>query len=210
MDFLPPLGGVFRLSFWSSPGIPCRRSCGFQGSMRSCRKHITIIQAFLGRIRSGFEGENRTWEVRFLWTALDRAYHKIARFFRKWYFRFLPSKPEVIVPVLYNIEWINDDFSETIFSTRNLLIQRLLRYAVGTVYVLNIGFWRSPTIVFEVGFVKSDSKIVSWYQLALLAAIANSKTSWAKNNRPHQVKLENGRSWSQNDFQIWEARWEIS
>ena len=176
--------------------------------MKACRKHITIKQVFLGRIRSGFEGENRTWEVRFLWTALDRAYHKIARFFRKWYFRFLPSKPEVIVPVLCNIEWINDDFLETIFSTRNLLIQRLLRYAVGTVYVLNIGFWRSPTIVFEVGFVKSDSKIVSWYQLALLAAIANSKTSWAKNNRPHQVKLENGRSWSQNDFQIWKAHWE--
>ena len=43
-------------------------------------------------------------------------------------------------------------------------------------YVLNIGFWRSPTIVFEVGFVKSDSKIVSWYQLALLAATANAKT----------------------------------
>ena len=176
MDFLPPLGGVFRLSFWSSPGIPCRRSFGSQGSMRSCRKHITIIQAFLGRIRSGFEGENRTWEVRFLWTALDRAYHNNTQIFRKWYFRFLPSKPEVIVPVLCNIEWINDDFSETIFSTRNLLIQRLLRYAVGTVYVLNIGFWRSPTIVFEVGFVKSDSKIVSWYQLALLAATANAKT----------------------------------
>ena len=115
-DFLPPSSGVFRLSLAGSwPGIPCRRSFGFQGSMRSCRKHITIIQAFLGRIRSGFEGENRTWEVRFLWTALDRAYHKIARFFRKWYFRFLPSKPEVIVPVLYNIEWINDDFSETNF-----------------------------------------------------------------------------------------------
>jgi len=44
-------------------------------------------------------------------------------------------------------------------------------------FVLNIGFGRSPTSVFEVGFVKSDSKIVSWYQLALLAAIANSKTS---------------------------------
>ena len=44
------------------------------------------------------------------------------------------------------------------FFTRNLIIQRLLRYAVGTVYVLNIGFGRSPTIVFEVGFVKSDSK----------------------------------------------------
>ena len=80
------------------------------------------------------------------------------------------------------------------FFTRNLIIQRLLRYAVGTVYVLNIGFWRSPTIVFEVGFVKSDSKIVSWYQLALLAAIANSKIFAQKNNRPLQVELENGRS----------------
>ena len=33
------------------------------------------------------------------------------------------------------------------------------------------GFGRSPTSVFEVGFVKSDSKIVSWYQLTLLATI---------------------------------------
>ena len=55
MDFLPPSGGVFRLSFWSSPGIPCRRSCGFQGSMRSCRKHITMKQKFLGSIPSGFQ-----------------------------------------------------------------------------------------------------------------------------------------------------------
>ena len=32
MDFLPPSGGVFQLSLaGSSPGIPCRRSCGFQG-----------------------------------------------------------------------------------------------------------------------------------------------------------------------------------
>ena len=127
MDFLPPLGGVFRLSFWSSPGIPCRRSWGFQGSMRSCRKHITIIQAFLGRIRSGFEGGNRTWEVRFLWTALDRAYHNITQIFRRWYFRFLPSKPEAIVPVLCDIKFINDDFHKTNFSPRNLLIQRSLR-----------------------------------------------------------------------------------
>ena len=211
MDFLPPSGGVFRLSLAGSwPGIPCRRSFGSQGSMKACRKHITIKQVFLGRIRSGFEGENRTWEVRFLWTALDRAYHKIARFFRKWYFRFLPSKPEVIVPVLCNIEWINDDFSETIFSTRNLLIQRLLRYAVGTVYVLNIGFGRSPTSAFEAGFVKSDSKIASWYQLALPAADANAKTSWAKNNRQLQVELESWRSWLENNFQIWKAPWEAS
>ena len=93
-----------------------------------------------------------------------------------------------------------------IFSTRNLLIQRLLRYAVGTVYALNIGFWRSPTIVFEAGFVKSNSKIARWYRLALLAAVANSKIFVQKNNRPLQVELENGRSRLQNDFQIWEAR----
>ena len=44
-------------------------------------------------------------------------------------------------------------------------------------FVLNVGFGRSPTSIFEVGFEKSDSKIASWYQLALLVAIANSKTS---------------------------------
>ena len=36
-------------------------------------------------------------------------------------------------------------------------------------FVLNVGFGRSPTSVFEFGFVKSDSKIASWYRLALLA-----------------------------------------
>ncbi|EFQ07353.1 hypothetical protein HMPREF9436_01109 [Faecalibacterium cf. prausnitzii KLE1255] len=34
MAFLPPSGGVFRLSFaGSSPGIPCRRSFDFQGTV---------------------------------------------------------------------------------------------------------------------------------------------------------------------------------
>ena len=56
MAFLPPLGGVFRLSFSGSwPDIPCRRSCGFQGSMKACRKHITMKQKFLGSIPSGFQ-----------------------------------------------------------------------------------------------------------------------------------------------------------
>ena len=81
-------------------------------------------------------------------------------------------------------------FFGNVFSTRNLLIQRLLRYAVGTVYVLNIGFGQSPTSFFEVGFEKSDSKLVSWHQLALLAAVANSKIFVQKNNRPLQVELE--------------------
>ena len=59
-------------------------------------------------------------------------------------------------------------------------------------FVLNVGFGRSPTSVFEFGFVKSDSKIASWYRLALLAAVANSKIFVQKNNRPLQVELENG------------------
>ena len=39
------------------------------------------------------------------------------------------------------------------------------------IYVLNIGFGRSSTSVFESEFEESDSKIVSWYQLTLLAAV---------------------------------------
>ena len=35
---------------------------------------------------------------------LQKAYHNEAEIFRKHYFCFLPSKPEVIVPVLCNIE----------------------------------------------------------------------------------------------------------
>ena len=81
-----------------------------------------------------------------------------------------------------------------IFLQENLLIQRQQRCTVGMVYVLHIGFGRSPTSIFEVGFEKSDSKIVSWYQLALLAAVANAKIFVQKNNRPLQVELENGRS----------------
>ena len=74
---------------------------------------------------------------------------------------------------------------------------------VSAIFLLNIGFGRSPTSTFEVGFVKSNSKIARWYRLALLAAVANSKIFVQKNNRPLQVELENGRSDLQNDFQIW-------
>ena len=55
-DFLPPSSGVFRLSLAGSwPGIPCRRSFGSQGSMKACRKYITMKQKFLGSIPSGFQ-----------------------------------------------------------------------------------------------------------------------------------------------------------
>ena len=56
MDFLPPSGGVFRLSFsGSSPGIPCRRSCGFQGptgktaTKKPSQKQTSPAFAFSGR-----------------------------------------------------------------------------------------------------------------------------------------------------------------
>ena len=56
MAFLPPFSGVFRLSLAGSwPGIPCRRSFDSQGSMKACRKHITMKQKFLGSIPSGFQ-----------------------------------------------------------------------------------------------------------------------------------------------------------
>ena len=56
--------------------------------------------------------------------------------------------------------------------------------------MLNVGFGRSPISVFEVGFVKSDSKITRWYRLTLLAAVANAKIFVQKNNRQLQVELE--------------------
>ena len=71
--------------------------------------------------------------------------------------------------------------------------------------MLNIGCGRGPTSVFEAGFEKSDSKLASWYQLALLAAVANSKFFVQKNNRPLQVELENGRFDLQNYFHVLEA-----
>ena len=42
-----------------SPGIPCRRSFDFQGSMKACRKHITMKQKFSGSIPSAFDLQNR-------------------------------------------------------------------------------------------------------------------------------------------------------
>ena len=56
IDFLPPSGGVFRLSHWgASPGIPCRRSRGFQGptgktaTKKPSQKQTSPAFAFSGR-----------------------------------------------------------------------------------------------------------------------------------------------------------------
>jgi hypothetical protein len=73
--------------------------------------------------------------------------------------------------------------------------------------VLNIGFGRSPTSVFEVGFVKNRfKKLRVGTNSPCLLRMQTQKPPEQKNNRPLQVELENGRSDLQNDFQIWEAR----
>jgi len=73
--------------------------------------------------------------------------------------------------------------------------------------VLNIGFGRSPTSVFEVGFVKNRfKKLRVGTNSPCLWRLQMRKIFLAENNRPLQVELENGRSDLQNDFQIWEAR----
>ena len=158
MDFLPPSGGVFRLALArSSPGISCRRSCDFQGS-------IGVLLVAYHTFKRFF----RTWQVRFWgskpdivgpvrWTALNRAYHNNTRIFRKWYFRFLPSKPEVIVPVWCNIEWINADFYKTLFL-RKFTYSAPVKVQNWRILVLNIGFGRSTTSVFEFEFEKIGFK----------------------------------------------------
>ena len=64
-------------------------------------------------------------------------------------------------------------------------------------------------------FLKSDLKnLIQKLRVGTnspcLLRLQTRKLPEQKNNRPHQVKLENGRSWSQNDFQIWKAPWEAS
>ena len=103
----PPSGGVFRLSHLGvMAGYP------MQTVMRFSRFNWCLA--------------GRTWQVRFWgskpdtvgsvrWTSPNRAYHNNTQIFRKWYFRFSPSKPEVIVPVWCDIEWINDNFIKHVF-----------------------------------------------------------------------------------------------
>ena len=56
MAFLPLSAAFSGSPTWgSSPGIPCRRSFGSQGSMKVCRKHTITKKNFLGSIPSSFQ-----------------------------------------------------------------------------------------------------------------------------------------------------------
>ena len=69
--------------------------------------------------------------------------------------RVLPSKPEVIVPVWCDIEWINADFPKRVFL-RKFTYSASVKVRNQRILVRNIGFGRNPTSVFEVGFVKNQ------------------------------------------------------
>ena len=64
----------------------------------------------------------------------------------------------MIVPVWYNIEWINADFHRTNFSPRKFAYSVSAETCSQRNFVRNIGFGRSPTSVFEFGFEKIGFK----------------------------------------------------
>ena len=74
-------------------------------------------------------------------------------------------------------------------------------------FVLNVGFGRSPTSVFEFGFVKSDSKIASWYRLwPCLLRMQTRKFSKKKKITVHfKLNLKTDSLNRKMLFQIWEA-----
>ena len=165
---------------------------------------------FLGRIRSGFEGENRTWEVRFMWTALERAYHNNTQIFRRWYFRFLPSKPEAIVPVLCDIKFINDDFYKTNFSPRNLLIQRSLRCETSAFLC-----WTSGLGEAQQAFLKLDLKNLIqnlWVgtNSPCLLRLQIRKFVCRKITARFKLNLKTDGPDCKMIFKFWKACWEVS
>ena len=211
MVFLPPFGGVFRLSLASSsPGIPCRRSFGFQGSIG------VLLVAY-----HTFKRIFRTWQVRFWgskpdtvgsvrWTSPNRAYHNNTQIFRRWYFRFLPLKPEVIVPVLRNIEWINDNFPKTNFSPRNLLIQRPLRCGTSVFWCWISGLGEAQQV-----FLKSDLKNLIqnlWVgtNSPCLLRLQTRKFLCRKITARFKLNLKTDGLDCKMIFKFWKACWEVS
>ena len=176
MAFLPPSGGVFRLSLaGSSPGIPCRRSCGFQGAVldlaikKSPHNNLNLtIPSGMALVRVRYVAirklktcsdfcESRAWTLSkyVILNCWDRLPQKLSRVNKKF--------------------WKYDTFGSLSEKARETLVKRANRT---TRSVCN----GMPTRNF---FEQ-------------------------KNNRPLQVELENGRSFLQSDFQIWEAFWKAS
>ena len=176
MDFLPPSGGVFRLAFArSSPGIPCRRSCGFQGSALDLaikksphnNLNLTIPSGMaLVRVRYVAIRKLKTWSDSFGSRAGTLSKYVILNCWDR-----SPQKSQCVNKKL----WKHATFGSVQENARETLVKRANRT---TRSVCN----GMPTRNF----------------------------SEQKNNRLLQVELENGRSFLQSDFQIWEAFWKAS
>lgn len=72
------------------------------------------------------------------------------------------------------------------------------------------GFGEAQQVFFKSDLKNLIQKFRGGTNSPCLLRLQMQKLSEQKNNRPLQVELENGRSDLQNDFQIWEARWEVS
>ena len=92
MDFQPPFSGVFRLShLWVIAGYPMQTVIRFsrfdEGLQKAYHNEAEIFRKHSFRFFLGFllkYTENRKGCFRFLENALDRAYHKVTRFFRTY------------------------------------------------------------------------------------------------------------------------------
>ena len=171
MDFLPPSGDVFRLSLaGSSPGIPCRRSCGFQGAVRD----LTIK-------KSPHNNLNLTTPSGMV-------------FVRVRYVAIRKSKT------------CSGSFGSRAGTLSKYVILNCWDRLPQKASFVNKSFWKCAIFgglqekEWETLVKKRGSD-----RLFCLQRNANSEISEQKNNRPLQVKPENGRSFLQSAFQIWEA-----
>ena len=176
MDFLPPSGGVFRLSFsGSSPGIPCRRSFCFQGSVLDLAIKKSPHNNLNLTIPSGM--------------ALVRVCYVAIRKLKTCSGSFGSRAGTLSKYVILNC-W-------------NRLPQKLSR--------VNRNFWKQATFgSLQEKMMETLVKREGWIARSVCNGMQTRNFSEQKNNRLLQVELENGRSFLQNDCQIWEAFWAAS
>ena len=76
---------------------------------------------------------------------------------------------------------------------------------------VNKKFWKRATFgSLQEKVMETLVKREGWIARSVCNGMQTRNFSEQKNNRPLQVELENGRSFLQSDFQIWEAFWKAS
>ena len=176
MAFLPPSGGVFRLSLaGSSPCIPCRRSCGFQGALLDLAIKKSPHNNLNLTILSGM--------------ALVRVCYVAIRKSKTCSGSFGSRAGTLSKYVILNC-W-------------SRLPQKSSR--------VNKKFWKRATFgSLQEKMMETLVKRANRTTRSVCNGMPTRDFFEQKNNRPLQVELENGRSFLQSDFQIWEAFWKAS